>query len=286
MSWRCDSRSLSEPDRIGALPGERHAALRRQGSGQHEPAERGVDQAGRGRHPERQARIEAAQQAADRRAQNEAQAKAHADDAERLGALVGRGDVGDVGEGGGDGGRGDAGDEAADQQQRERRRDRHEDVVEPHAQAGDQDDRPAAVAVGQRAQKRRAEELHQAPGRGEHAEHLGGTRGVAVHEAEHDGRQDREHDPQRQAVERHRAEDEGQRTPGVHGDVVDGWGGNWSGRQDLNLRPPVPQTDALPGCATPRPVPRGPRGKGALARMAAMPQAGLHGAAAGPIQAP
>src|SRR5918995_2938702 len=30
----------------------------------------------------------------------------------------------------------------------------------------------------------------------------------------------------------------------------------WSGRQDLNLRPPVPQTDALPGCATPRPVPR------------------------------
>ena len=24
----------------------------------------------------------------------------------------------------------------------------------------------------------------------------------------------------------------------------------WSERQDLNLRPPVPQTDALPGCAT------------------------------------
>ena len=27
---------------------------------------------------------------------------------------------------------------------------------------------------------------------------------------------------------------------------------DWSGRQDLNLRPPVPQTGALPGCATPR----------------------------------
>ena len=26
----------------------------------------------------------------------------------------------------------------------------------------------------------------------------------------------------------------------------------WSGRQDLNLRPSVPKTDALPGCATPR----------------------------------
>ena len=27
---------------------------------------------------------------------------------------------------------------------------------------------------------------------------------------------------------------------------------DWSGRQDLNLRPPVPQTDALPSCATAR----------------------------------
>src|SRR6267142_5245266 len=28
----------------------------------------------------------------------------------------------------------------------------------------------------------------------------------------------------------------------------------WSGRQDLNLRPPPPQGGALPGCATPRPL--------------------------------
>ena len=27
---------------------------------------------------------------------------------------------------------------------------------------------------------------------------------------------------------------------------------SWSGRQDSNLRPPVPKTGALPGCATPR----------------------------------
>jgi hypothetical protein len=64
--------------------------------------------------------------------QPEAEAKAHADDAERLGALVGLGDVGDVGEGGGDGGGGDAGNDSAHQQERERRRDRHEDVVKPH----------------------------------------------------------------------------------------------------------------------------------------------------------
>ena len=27
---------------------------------------------------------------------------------------------------------------------------------------------------------------------------------------------------------------------------------DWSGRQDLNLRPPAPQAGALPSCATPR----------------------------------
>ena len=30
--------------------------------------------------------------------------------------------------------------------------------------------------------------------------------------------------------------------------------GEWSERQDLNLRPPDPQSDALPGCATLRPI--------------------------------
>src|SRR5258708_39069646 len=28
----------------------------------------------------------------------------------------------------------------------------------------------------------------------------------------------------------------------------------WSGREDLNLRPPGPEPGALPGCATPRPA--------------------------------
>ena len=34
---------------------------------------------------------------------------------------------------------------------------------------------------------------------------------------------------------------------------------NWSGRQDSNLRPPHPQCDALPGCATSRPPKTSPR---------------------------
>lgn len=33
----------------------------------------------------------------------------------------------------------------------------------------------------------------------------------------------------------------------------------WSGRQDSNLRPPHPQCDALPGCATSRPPMTSPR---------------------------
>ena len=34
--------------------------------------------------------------------------------------------------------------------------------------------------------------------------------------------------------------------------VIDNYSEVWSGRQDLNLRPPAPQAGALPGCATPR----------------------------------
>jgi hypothetical protein len=43
-------------------------------------------------------------------------------------------------------------------------------------------------------------------------------------------------------------------------------GSNWSGRQDLNLRPPAPHAGALPSCATPRQtlVPSGTQGGGIL----------------------
>ena len=36
----------------------------------------------------------------------------------------------------------------------------------------------------------------------------------------------------------------------------------WSGREDLNLRPPAPKAGALPGCATPRPVCQAPQATG------------------------
>ena len=52
---------------------------------------------------------------------------------------------------------------------------------------------------------------------------------------------------------------EGNRTPITS---LEGWSstielhphvGFWSGREELNLRPPAPKAGALPGCATPRP---------------------------------
>src|SRR5206468_9452066 len=46
---------------------------------------------------------------------------------------------------------------------------------------------------------------------------------------------------------------EGQALMGNRGPLTGKCVKRWSGRQDSNLRPPVPQTDALPGCATPRP---------------------------------
>ena len=56
---------------------------------------------------------------------------------------------------------------------------------------------------------------------------------------------------------------EGNRTPITS---LEGWSSTielhphadfWSGREDLNLRPPAPKAGALPGCATPRPKPAG-----------------------------
>src|SRR3546814_8223948 len=61
---------------------------------------------------------------------------------------------------------------------------------------------------------------------------------------------------------------------------------NWSGRPDLNRRPPVPQTGALPGCATPRDVLL-PPSRGGAASIAGLPAFAISGAAvAAPLPAP
>ena len=138
----------------------------------------------------------------------------------RFGALLRRRHVGDVGEAGREARRRDAGNDAADEQPRERGRERHQDVVEAEPETRHQDHRPAAEAVGQRAEQRREQELHQRPGGAEQAEHFGRARRVATHEAENEARQHRNDDAERQHVEQHGDEDEHERRAAWCGRLV------------------------------------------------------------------
>ena len=197
-------------DRVCAGPAERHAPLGRQGFGQDEIAVGRVCKGQACRHPERQPRVQVAHDAAERRSQHEADAEGRTDQPERAGAVLRRRHVRDVGVGRGEACRRDARDDAAEEQPRQRGRDRHQDVVEAEPQHGEQQHGTASVPVRQRAQDRREEELHEAPGGAEDAVDLGGPRRVAAHHALDQLRQHRNDDAERHHVEHHHHEDEGE----------------------------------------------------------------------------
>ena len=163
------------------------------------------------RGPERQARIDIAEQAAQRRAQHEAGAEGRADLAEHRGAPLRRRDVGDIGKGGRDAGRGDAGDHAADEQPDQRRRQRHQHIVGREPEIRQQHHRPPPEAIRQRAEHRREHELHQRPGGAEQAEDARRVRRVVVDEALDQLWQDRHDHAEREHVEQDGDEDEGDR---------------------------------------------------------------------------
>ena len=100
--------------------------------------------------------------------------------------------------------------DAAHEQPPQVRRQRHQDVVEPEPEIRDQDHRPAAEAIRQRADARREQELHQRPDGAEQAVDFGGARGVAAEEVDHQLGQHRNDDAERQHVEQHGDEDEGE----------------------------------------------------------------------------
>ena len=95
-----------------------------------------------------------------------------------------------------------------DEQPPQVRRQRHQDVVETEPEIRQQDHRPPAETIGQHAVDRREHELHQRPGGAEQAETVGGARGVAAEEIDHQPRQHRNDDAERQHVEQHGDEDE------------------------------------------------------------------------------
>ncbi len=217
------AQELERPHGIGPLPRKRRALVLRERFRQHEVAVGGVGERERPGHPERQARVDAAQHAAESWPEGEAQPEPGADHAEGGRSLLLRSDVGDVGERGRDTRRGDARDHAPDEEPGEVRGKRHEEVVQPQAEAGDEDHRPAAEAVRDRAQERHEHELHQPPRRAEDAVDRGRARRVAALEALHELGQHRDHDAHGDHVHHHEDEDEDERGgAGGHGTKVAG----------------------------------------------------------------
>ena len=208
---RSDPQQPQRPHRIGALQAQWRTALRRQRFRQDEKAIEPIGKAQAGGDPERQPRIDIAEHAAERRAQDEAGAERDADLAEHRRALVRRGDVGDIGKGGGDAGRGDARHQPADEQPPQRRRQRHQHIVGRKPEIRQQHHRAAAKPVGQRAEDRREEELHHRPGGAEHAEHPRGARGIVVDKALDQPWQNGNDDAERQRVEQDGDENEDHR---------------------------------------------------------------------------
>ncbi len=199
---------LQRADRIGLLPAERRPFVLGQGFRQDEQAVAPVDQGQARGHPERQARADAAEEAAERGAQHEADAERRPDQAEVLRPLLRRRDVGDVGSGGGEAGRGDARDQAAEEKPGQVRRHGHDDVVHPQAEDGDQQDRPPAEPVRQGADDGRGEELHHRPGGREDQDVVQGLGGrPAGHFLDQVG-QHRDDDPERDHVHQGGGEDE------------------------------------------------------------------------------
>jgi hypothetical protein len=159
--------------------------------------------------PERHPRSREAEQAADGGPDNEPNTERRADEAVRFRARLGRRHVRDVGERRRHARRRDARQDASDEQPRERRRQRHDDVVEAETGIREQDHRAPAEPIGERSQNRRCDELNRRPCSAEPCEGCRGQRRVAAAERLDEQRQHRDDHAQREHVEQHRDEDEG-----------------------------------------------------------------------------
>ena len=102
------AQQMQRAERVGAFPAERCAAFRRQRLREDQPAVKRIRKAQACRDPERQARIHAAEQAADGGTENEPGAEGRADLAEHRSTPFRRRHVGDIGKRGRDARRGNA----------------------------------------------------------------------------------------------------------------------------------------------------------------------------------
>ena len=199
------------PDRIGAPPVEGTPVLAGEAFGQHQPAIGGVGKGQPGRDHERHARAEFGDDAAERRADDEAKAERHTDQPEIGGAALGRRDIGDIGISGREGRAGDPRHQPRRDQPGQRRRKAHGDIVEAIGQQAGEQHRPPSEAIGQSADHRAGDELGD--GVEEHHPAADQRRGVERLAGQRDDQtgQHRDDDPEANGVDQHRHEDEGQR---------------------------------------------------------------------------
>ena len=194
--------------RFGAEPA---APLARQRLRKDEQPVQEVREREDGRRPKRRAQVDACQEAAECRPDDESDTECDAEHAEPRRTLLGWSDVRDVCPRRAERGRRDARDKAADEEDRDRRRERHDDVVRTQAEVREKDHGSPSEAVRERAEERRGEELHERERGAEDAEHACGARGIAAFERDDElGKHGDDH-AERDHVEQDRDEDEDER---------------------------------------------------------------------------
>jgi len=162
-------------------------------------------------HEERQVQVDGPQQPAHDRTEDEAHAEHRAQHPEALAALLGGADVGDIGLRDGRVGLQRATHEAHCHQHPQRRGQPRDEEAQRQPGEAEQQHRPAAVAVGQRPQHRRADEVGHAEGEGHHAVPEGLV-GLRAGELAHQWRQHRDDQADGDHVDQHGDHDEGHRS--------------------------------------------------------------------------
>ena len=189
---------------VGAGEAELAAVLAGETLGQHEVAIEEVEACNAGRDEEGQARVDLAEQSAEDRAKDEAEAKSGAENAEGAATLFRRGDIGDIGVGDRDGAGEDAGERAAEEQDAERRGEAEDHHVDAEHRDRDQQDRAAAILVGQAAEQRHGEEIGHREDDRQPAVRLDRDLDGLVGQLGQQGRHDRHDQAEGQHVEGHR----------------------------------------------------------------------------------
>jgi len=164
--------AVQAPERdqsIGARHVEPAPFFRRQALPEHEKAEQEVERCEKSGGEKGQAGAIFAQYAAERRPEDESQAKGSPDQPEILRALLRRRDIGDIGIGGAETRAHDPGNDPRDEQPEQCRRKSHQHIGDGIAAERAEQYRSSAETVGQVSDNRSEDKLHRGIGKGQPA---------------------------------------------------------------------------------------------------------------------